>query len=452
MKKKDLLLNIVLVFLLILTIVQASLLWIKFPDIHEKKNIQEVYNTEDFFKEILKPEKVVLNTGQNHYIKYNFPEIWNEYSNILSQIFINTEEKDLIPVNYTEYLEAQKEKSLVFVFNKEINGRLFLNLTGDKRQSKNKYNLEMKEIYLSRYNVFIVNSKGAFKLNFNITANPEDTINKTDLSKLEPFINLYEAYGVQNNIYIPLSGRIRYQEISYQDEIKNLDKLYENNLASRVLNQNIDYVKEITQKDGTTFVYGDKFFKIMNNGLIYYENPESIDSIESNLYLSMKTAISFMSSKMGVPNTIRLYNFEPIKDSKNSFGYRFYFNFTESNIPVYLNSSISSNYIIIDVYSDIIKSYRQIYRGPVEKPEKIYHESTHIDLKNLITEHYSLFDNSGENPDVMNVMQKINNINFCYIDNNDSDDKSKLIPALNIKYNNRNLFFNLKNSTFIMER
>lgn len=453
MNRKDILLNITLVFLLILTIIQASLLWIKFPNLKEHKNTQEVYNTFDFFKEILKPEKIVLNAGNSkHYVEYTFPDIWNDYVDVLSSIFLKTHEENMIPVNIMEYLKAQREKSIVFVFNKETNGRLFLNLTGDNRNSKNKYNLEIKEIYLSSKSIFISNSKGIFKLNYKVDVNPEELIDKLDYSNLTPYINLYEAYGIKNNIYIPKDGIIKYQEIYYQDEIQNLNKVYENNLASRVLNQNIDYIKEITQNDGTTFVNGDKFLKILNAGLIYYENPELIENTEENLYLSLKTAVVFMSSKMGVPNTIKMYKYEPLNDKNIGSGYRFYFNFTQDNIPVYLDSNIASNYIIIDVYSDFIRSYRQIYRSAVEKPEKIYHESKKNDIFTLVNDNYNIFNINNENPTVEEILKSLQNVDICYIDINKNDEKSKLIPALKIEYNNRNLFFNLKNGYFIMER
>lgn len=455
MKKKEILLNVSLIFLIFLTIVQASLLWIKIPTLKNKPTTQEQYNTEDFFKEILKPKKLIINFGDtNHTVLYDFPNTWNEYTEVVSSIFMQLDDSIINSISSDEYLNMQKEQSIVFVFDKELTGNLFLNLIGKSPRSNSNSNIPIKEIYISKNNIVISNLKGIYKLKLNLGKNPESIIENLNKYSTRKYNNLSELYGVSKNIYLPADKKISYKEIYYQDEISTMEKQYKNNLASRVLNQNIDYIREITQANETIYVYEDRFLKILSSGMIIYENPENFEINEKNLYVSLKTAVSFISSKMGISNTITLDKIESIKH-KTNYGYRFYFSFTENSIPVALSDKKIKNYISIDAYSDHIKSYKQLYRGSIQNPNEIHKETTEIPLEELINNNINKFiEKNDEIIELNKILENIQDISFVYIDSlkKNDDDKTKLLPAMKINYKDKELFFNLKNGKFIMER
>lgn len=453
MKRKEVLLNIILVFLIVLTIIQASLLWIKVPDLNKKTMTQEQYNTEDFFKEILKPKKLIVNFGDsNHTVLYEFQNVWSEYTEVVSSIFMQLNENNIDLISAEDYLNMQSEKSIVFVFNKELTGRLFLNLIGKSPHTSSVGNIPIKEIYISKNNIVVSNSKGIYKLKINLGKDPEHIIESYNNYSNRKYKNFKELYGVNKNLYVPVDNKISYKEIYYKDEISEMEKQYKNNLASRVLDQNIDYIREITQADGTTYVYEDRFLKILSSGMIIYENPENFETNEKNLYISLKTAVSFISSKMGITSSLNLDKIEPIK-FKTNFGYRFYFSFTEGSVPVALSDENIKDYIIIDSYFDHIKSYKQLYRGAIKSPDEVYKDSTELTVPEIINNNIDYFiSNNSEIVELNSILRSIDDISFVYVDELQDSEKTKLIPAMKFDYKNRELFFNLKNGKFLMER
>ena len=149
MKRKEIYLNLTLIALIALMIVQASLLWIKLPELKQKTIVQEQYNTEDIFKNLLKPKKLIVNFGaNNHTVLYDFPEIWNEYVDVISSIFMQISDSNLSLISPQEYMDLQKEKSIVFSFTKEMTANLFLNLIGKSTHSEPKTNIVIREIYI----------------------------------------------------------------------------------------------------------------------------------------------------------------------------------------------------------------------------------------------------------------------------------------------------------------
>lgn len=455
MKRKEVLLNIILVFLIVLTIIQASLLWIKVPDLNKKTMTQEQYNTEDFFKEILKPKKLIVNFGDsNHTVLYEFQNVWSEYTEVISSIFMQLNENNIDLISAEDYLNMQSEKSIVFVFNKELTGRLFLNLIGKSPHTSSVGNIPIKEIYISKNNIVVSNSKGIYKLKINLGKDPEHIIESYNNYSNRKYKNFKELYGVNKNLYVPVDNKISYKEIYYKDEISEMEKQYKNNLASRVLNQNIDYIREITQADGTTYVYEDRFLKLLSSGIINYENPENFQIKENNLFLSLKTAMSFISSKMGISSYIRLNKIEPIKE-KDNLGYKFTFNFTEDSIPVYLISNKLFDYIEIEVYSDHVKSYRQVYRSSIKEPEETYKEITETTIEEIIKNNFNKFVenyNGIDEIELIDIIQNIDDIDLVYIDSDLNNNISQLEISVCISYKNRDLFFSLDDGKFIMER
>lgn len=455
MRRKNLYLNLTLIALIALMIIQASLLWIKLPELKQKTVVQEQYNTENIFKNLLKPKKLIVNFGDNnHTVLYDFPKVWNDYLDIISSIFMQVSDDNLSLISPQDYMELQKDKSLVFSFNRELTINLFLNLIGKSAHTDSKTNIPVKEIYISRDNIVISNAKGIYKLKINLGKDPTYKIDEISKLNTRKYENFYEKYNIAKNIYIPVDTKMTYREISYKNEIIDMEKQYKNNLASRVLNQNIDYIKEITQADGTTYVYEDRFLKLLTSGIINYENPENFQIKENNLFLSLKTAISFISSKMGISSSIRLNKIEPIKN-KDNLGYKFTFNFTEDSIPVYLISNELLDFIEIDVYSDHVKNYSQVYSSSVKEPEISYKEIDEVSIENIIKNNFDVFVqnyNGIDTIELIDIIRDIDDIDIVYIDSYLNDNTSNLNISLCINYKNRNLFFSLDKGKFIMER
>ena len=91
-------------------------------------------------------------------------EYWKETAEDISEKLQRATSENLKLIDTEEYLNLQKEKSLVFKFNSPLSGSVFVNLIGDDRNS-NDINLSVDSIYISDTGeIYISGSKSFYKL------------------------------------------------------------------------------------------------------------------------------------------------------------------------------------------------------------------------------------------------------------------------------------------------
>lgn len=452
MNRKNLILNIILIFLIILAFFQASILWIYFPSINNSKENKNQYDSNDLIKEVLKPRKLIINFSDgSHTLLHSFDDIYGEYSNFLANVFINSNSEKLSPITPEEYIKLTKEESLIFKFNNNLDSNIYSSLIGYNKSKNTDTNL-IQEIYIGLDKIAVRNDKGYFILNIkgNIP-NIQVTLNSLRERGYSEFITFSEKYGINKNILIPKNNIFISKDSTYSTGIESLDPKLKTNLVERLLEMNIDNVKEITQADGTTYAYGNRFVRLLNSGLIEYENSENFSVPKRNLFISLNTSMSFISSKIGYVNDINIASIKEIKNGSN-VGYKISFNLNEDSIGVYPLSNDKINYIEIEVYSNYIKNYKEIYRKDILFPPSEYKKNYIKSLDSIIEENLNIFLPIIEKDSKKIILENIDDINIAYVDNISSFNSNKLILAIKIDFNNRQLFFSLKNGKFLMER
>ncbi|SHH40476.1 hypothetical protein SAMN02745245_01241 [Anaerosphaera aminiphila DSM 21120] len=453
MNKKNIILNIILIVLVALTIIQSSFLWIDLPKRETSNQATESYNPEELFIEILKPQKLIVNFGeQRHTILNKFDDTYKEYLDTIFTIFNETEEDSLVPITVEEYLDFQQKRSIVFEFNRVITGNIFRNLLGFSNKSNKKNdNIPISNIYISDSDVIIGNANGYFKSNISINKSIATTLSTIENQGYENYNNFFELYGIKKNLLFPQKTSISVRDVYYSSDLLQVEQQTKNNLAEKLLSQSIDYIQEITQDNGTTFVYEDKFLTLNNNGAIYYEDSSNIESKDRNLYTSLNSSINFIANKVGTVESLSLSKIEPIELGKN-LGYKFSFNISEDSVPVVINGEKYKNYIELQVFSDHIRSYQQAYRQIENDPEIKYTNTRVLPLESIVDKNRILFVDELSELTVQDILAKIQDIDLVYLYDFPKEEFQKLSIAVKINYDNRELFFSTESGKFIMER
>lgn len=429
---KNIFKNIILIFLVFLIFFQIRILWFTIPE----KSIEDKTKTIEYV-EYLEPMCIIANFGENTHTKiYSTKDYLINYKKEINTI-LNLEIKDLKPISIDEYLNLQNNRSIVIKYiNSPFKGYID---DGSKKISKE----QVREIYLSEEKCVIVLNAGIYEVN--LKANISQNLTALEEKTYKSYKNFYELYGIKRNIYVPQNNTLDVKDIFYSRGLNELTRTPRASLAKIYLNQDIDYIKEITDITETTYVYEDKILKLANNNmLIYKDTEESINKVDDfkNSYTS---ALRFISEKVGNINNISLKKIE----QRNS-EYTFYFDRIEDDLNVVMEDENDKFYIAIKVAGDTIKNFRQVYRiyGSDAADNKISIEV--LPIPSIIEKNLNLFDNK----DTYEILNQLKDIYYVYVDDLSNIDiyKTRLKIGVEIEYNNRRLIFLAEDGSFIMER
>lgn len=442
--RRENLLSILLIFLIILLIFQANYLWLKFSSKNEKIEPKDL--SEEIHTEVLMPSRLVLNYGaRNHVIQRNFYDIWKEHSHEFSRIIENATEENLKAIKLEEYLNLQDKESIVFKFSGTLSGSILINLLGNSKN--NGINISVDSIYISKNNeVYVKGSESCYKLDGIKTDIDVENILNTRRDRGTNFINFKEAFGINKDILIPENNRIKTDKIYYTSGTESMEKRLKNNIAERFLETPIDYIREISQIGSINYVYENKFLSISDNGIIEYQNQEQRGNIDRNLYESLLTATDFISKKTGLTSGIFLEKIKPI-DIENGAkkGYRFYFNYKETQTPLILNSEKNS-FIELEVYKDFVKSYREVYLKKIENPSVELETLRVKNIKDVVEKNLEIL--KGQSTE--EVLKNINAVSIVYLSGDEDTKKLKL--HYEVSYKDRLYYFNISSGKFIRKR
>ncbi|CDZ75589.1 putative membrane protein [Peptoniphilus sp. ING2-D1G] len=448
--KKKITLNFILIFLVVLTIFQASMLWLQLPsDNKEEKTTED--EEPKYFRTMLRPEKAAINfSGYDHTVLYDCKDIYDSYRELIVETLGREDTKWLISISAEEYLSLMNESSIVFQFNDNIEGSIFPNLMGLENINI-KEDKQLKEIYLSNDKVAISIGEEFYYVDIDGVEGLESEIASIKNSNYYPYLNFKELYDINKNIYCPARNQISAEQVFYTSDIDNMDDVYRQNLVERFLSMDIDYVNQITQSDETIYAFGQRYVKFSSDGTIEYMNNEEFSSQTLNLYTSLNNAINFITSMLGSAENLRVVDIEKL-DQKENMGYRIFFNYIENNLTVYPNRGDKKNYVEVEVYSNHIKSFKQIYRKSVENPKTTEEIQSIMNLDRIVSRNIERFIPTSDENSIKNTLGKIEYISIVYIDDINPTGNTMLLPALRINYENRELYFSLRSGRFLMER
>lgn len=434
----------ILIGLVLLLVFQSKNLWLSFDKKSEDQ--AKIGEVDEFLQEILTPQRLIANFGdRDHYMTTDLGPYWKMTGENISEKLQKANSENLKLIDTEEYLNLQRQESLVFKFNSPLSGSVFVNLIGDKRNS-NDINLSVDSIYISNLGeIYISGSKNFYKLvdikvDFDI-----GEILKEVKSKGIRAVNFYEAYGIKKDIYIPDEDYISLQKVAYVSGLSNLEESMKSNLAERFLGISIDYIREMSVDGKNTYVYENEYLSLSSDGIIEYSLESLFDVKSRDLNKSLDRAVEFIAQKTGISSGIYLEKIEPC-DYNDNLGYRFFFNLKDGQIPLVLPSKDHS-FIEIDVYSEFVKNYREYYirkdNNPIYKKEKINIEGIHKILK----KNKETFDYKP----VMDILSSIDNLSLVYLISSSSQAEE---PSLvyEMSYMGSVYYFDVEDGSLMMVR
>lgn len=433
-----------IIFLVLLLVFQSKNLWLSFDTSDE--DTMTIGDVSEFLEEILTPQRIIANLGdREHYMTTDLREYWKMTAEDISEKLQRATSDNLKLINTEEYLNLQKEKSIVFKFNSPLSGSVFVNLIGDKRNS-NDINLSVDSIYISELGeIYISGSKSFYKLmDIKVDFDIEKMLTEVKEKGLHA-INFYEAYGIKKDIYIPNDDYVSLQKVSYVSGLYNLEEDKKSTLAERFLNVPIDYIREITVDGKNTYIYENEYLSLSSEGVIEYSLESLFDVKSRDLNKSLDRAVEFIAQKTGISSGIYLEKIEPC-DYNGNLGYRFFFNLKDGQIPLVLPSKDHS-FIEIDVYSEFVKNYREYYirkdNNPIYKREKIYLE----DIHRIINKNKDLFNDVT----TMDVLSAVENLNLVYLSFNNYEAEEPML-VYEMAYMGNIYYFNTESGKLMMIR
>lgn len=437
--------NGVLGILIVLLLVQASFLWISLRNRPQKP--QEALRVDEFYQEILMPQKLVLNYGQgDHTLRYHFSDIWKQTSSQIAEILSDATPEDLRPMTAEEFMSALQAPSIVYQYNGPLSGSILINLLDRQNKMPNRINIPLDSVYVAKDgSVCLAGGSDYYRL-LNVKSKiPVGEILESNRHLDTKYLTFDEMFQIKRDLYLPKYDAVQLEKITYTSGLLNLDKRVKNNLAERFLGVPIDLIREIYQMDKVNYVYENKFLSLNEDGTISYSNEDDFLVEDRNLYKSLNQAMLFISSKTGMTAQMYLEKVVPVEYKKN-LGYRFYFNVKENSVPV-VPLRKDQSYIEIEVYSDYVKSYKEIYRKKVEDPfyRREYVKMT--PLYNILSANLKLFNQATPE----DVLHGISYLSIVYLDNVKAEN-APLEMALEVTYHDEWYYFDLQTGKMIMKR
>lgn len=448
-RKLNLIYTVLLVGLIASTIILSSKIWLELPEFHKTKSQEsEKILTEDTFIKILRPERIIVNTGEkNHYVLHDSYDYFFKNIDFFKAIILALNEDSMEEINEETYAQLMNTPSIVLYFNREINSRVFLNLIASqekKKDIKETSSLMFQEIYIARDNFICVKNKSGYFVikNLYLDFNIDDYLDKISNETLPKYESLYEKYGTVSEIFYPEGYFLINQNVIYKNVMEDLERQYINDLAVRFLLTNIEYIKEIREEDAVTMIYGLRSLKIKKDGEILYTNSEDYKKESPNYYKSLESAVAFISRISGLEPDIYIEDFEPVKDNDRE-GYKISFNFRQDSIPIRLVEG--PEYIEVEVFNDHIKSYREFYRRPGENPSNEPEKLTPVNIETIF-ESYMKYKNftieeDKYNEQFSNFIKRVESMHLTYLDQVEKTGDNLLKVAIEADFNKGRIYF-----------
>ncbi len=459
-----------------ISILITQKLWIKLPTDFLKTldRSSEVISTSYAISDMISPNKYLLNfDSDKHTVVYDDSKygLWANSKDSLKHVF-ESKAIRIEKMSNEDYIDYEKDKSLVFYFPEEISTYILAKAWNIKKPNDivdAMPSISSIYIYLGNGEPFFVLTGMNKKIiirdeNIDLERLKTD-INIIDFDKEYPdYYSMRERLDTDNDIYVLFNINNILPRVFVTNEIALMDEVQKNNLAKRFLNKEIVFIREIVEANGSTiYIYDQKVLKLNVNGTLEYFHGLEESIKERNLYQSLSAAADFISQKTGVQKGMYLSKSEKIETDGN-FGYRFSFKYRVRGIPVILGNLQVDEYIQIDVFKDQIRNYKQYVRKEMNLTPNTTIENKLmltsydiLDMNHEILKSRYLINNNFETgledgAQIKKVLNSITDITLAYYDPCLKDKEERLIGVWAIRLEDRVLAFDAYTGSLVYER
>lgn len=423
----------------------------------------ENYTLED----MLVPHKAFIRTEDEAFIVYDVAEenLFNTAKRTLSKILTN---------NTMEVFEYKKEDNefkhpdIVFYYPYEISLNILIRAYHIENENQKidiiknidkigfyLYDDEFALILSNNEKDYLIKSKDIDMSEFILKIKKileNGNINRINKIKLD-----YQSYSENTYWHEKIEMKMPITYVSNQVVLMSAED--KEKLAEKFFEVDKYYIRQIKEDNGSViFFYNSNVLKINPNSLLSYYSPLRNEVKERNLYLSLNTASNFIAKNAFLPSGLILDEIIPI-ESGNSKGYRFIFSHKNNGLKVFENNMESSKDVVMEVFNNEVRSFKQIYKIKDQFSYTSYEENSsmlsysEIINKNMdfLKSQYTENNEGTDNKQISNdqILDQIINIYPAYYNPNLKLKNERLLPVWTINIFGKNYLFNAYNGVLM---
>lgn len=464
--------SFLLISLLGISVLFTKWLWIGLPNeaVGALNDKDQVFDTSYLVMDMIAPNKYLLNFNKNHTLFYDDSKynLWANTKLSLAKI-LSSKDVNMEVLSKEEFETYNSSQSIVFNFPEKINTYILAKALGIK--SPNNIvdtipNIDSIYLYLGKGDPFFVFSYENKNIVLHDSAIDigkikEQVVEIEKGKKYNYYASMKDTIGTTKDIYIPYEMKNNLPTIYVENEIRMLDDDNKRNLAETFFNRNIDYIREITESNGSTiYVHGQRVLKLNTNGTLEYFQPLEEVVKKRNLYESMNAAAEFISAKAGVPKGMYLAKIDDIQE-EDSLGYKLTFKYRIRGIPVILGNREVVDFVEVEVFNNHVRSYKHFIRKDMDVPlgnitidKKMLSSLDVIDMNYdfLFEKQIQESNDKGEEVVIEDLLSSIDDITMAYFDPCLKDKGDQLIGVWVIKTNEGTFAFDVYKGNLVYEK
>lgn len=451
-----------LLLLVIVSINFTKRLWIKLPGQKlPRLNREEETDTSSLLGEMIEPYKFSINFDRDRSIKINDYDLewpWRYTKELMVEV-LNSDQVSREKISREKFNEYIEKESLIFYFSENI--KTFILAKAFEIEDPNKLGeliAKIDRIYLvweDKKPIFIFNNDDDFLL---IKTKKQDIKTDKILESMAQAKDLEVDRGF-NYKAEPMVAREYVEDDKDYIETKKKRKIVE-----KLIDKNIDYIREVVENNGSTiYIYEDKLVKLSKNGFVDYFQPLKEKVTERNLYLSLNSAVDFISKNIKNPGDLYLYKIEEIESDVNR-GYKIRFRHKINGLTVINRGGKILDSIEIEVFDSQIRTYKQLIRRKTQELGKVEMKiSNALSESDIIEKNYKFIKDeylksnqanlSGlEEEEVKDrIMSSIETMDLSYLDPLEKESEDELMLVWVLRLNNRHYLFNREDGELVFQ-
>lgn len=432
--------SLALVILLAISILLVLLIW--GVDLLDMKNNNgnkrsRIFESEALLSDVVMPHRIAINYSPNEHTVIQNPRklnLWRNSIEVLRQIFEDNNYKirSREPIDRELYYTFLGQPSVVLDFSGGLNTVTLLNSLGIRETKDFVEDIpNFDKIYISLEKPFVIIEVEGIHTLITLDLLLTENISRGVRAIAEEGYNNYligkDLFGGDSLSLIPRVSGHKIEKISFENILSTLDQLYVENIVFSFLGKDVNLVREIKEEGkSTNYIDGTKILKIYDQGLISYYNPDQPATKERNLFISLDTAMEFISQNLGFDDSLYLKEINPIT-AENYPGYRFTFGKRSSGYQIELDNTNISEYIEIDVFNEHVRRFAQLFRRTKQRNLEYYEFHYGLEVENLIKENYDelaellMIEELSMKPTYEELLLELKEASIVYLDNGEDE-------------------------------
>ena len=468
---KEKLKSFLLISLVGISILFTKRLWIGLPNeaVGALNDKDQVFDTSYLVMDMIAPNKYLLNFNKNHTLFYDDSKynLWASTKLSLAKV-LSSKDVNMEVVSKEEFATYNSSQSIVFNFPEKINTYILakaLDIKSPNNIVDTIPNIDSIYLYLGKGDPFFVFSYenkniAIYDSTIDVEKIKEQVEDIEKAKKYNYYASMKDTIGTSKDIYIPYEMKNNLPTIFVENEIRMLDDDSKKDLAETFFNRNIDYIREITESNGSTiYVHGQRVLKLNTNGTLEYFHPLEEVVRKRNLYESMNTAAKFISANAGVPKGMYLSKIDEIEEE--SLGYKLTFKYRIRGIPVILGNREVVDFVEVEVFNNHVRSYKHYIRkdmdvtlGNITIDKKMLSSLDVIDMNYDFLFQKQIQESNDKDEEVVieDLLSSIEDITMAYFDPCLKDKGDQLIGVWVIKTNEGTFAFDVYKGNLVYEK